>query len=199
MAQDWLMRHLTNLRARRHLYPPHVGWSVCTSHGGPNNPRSPGVFLANNGCGFAEDLCWHCNILWAVLWHLVDGSVKTECWASLSNVGLCHSLCSGWIKQSEIWLKCKAKDWKSVFSFPLIKVLPLENKMKKPHQFPIILYVGMVIVTILYLTLGTLGYIHFGANIRASITLNLPNCWWVETRERISCRPWWKLSGQATT
>lgn len=60
------------------------------------------------------------------------------------------------------------------------KVLPLENKMKNPQHFHIILYVGMAIVTTFYLSLGTLGYLRFGANIQASITLNLPNCWWVE-------------------
>jgi len=59
----------------------------------------------------------------------------------------------------------------------LSQVLPLENKMKNPRQFPVILYVGMTIVTILYISLSVLGYLRFGANIQASVTLNLPNCW----------------------
>lgn len=59
----------------------------------------------------------------------------------------------------------------------LSQVLPLENKMKNPRQFPVILYVGMTIVTILYISLSVLGYLRFGASIQASITLNLPNCW----------------------
>ena len=60
----------------------------------------------------------------------------------------------------------------------LFKVLPVENRMRTPDAFyglSGVLNTSMVIVTVLYMTIGFYGYIKFGDDIEGSITLNLPS------------------------
>lgn len=55
-------------------------------------------------------------------------------------------------------------------------VLPLKNSMKKPNYFANfwgVLNVGMVVATIIYISIGVLGYWRYGENTLGSITLNL--------------------------
>lgn len=56
-------------------------------------------------------------------------------------------------------------------------VMPLENQMKTPQSFVGICGVlnqGMSGVTLIYMLLGFLGYLRYGAETQGSITLNLP-------------------------
>ena len=63
----------------------------------------------------------------------------------------------------------------AIFSFEGISVvLPLENNAEKPEDFPKVLNLGMVMVTVLYVSMGLLGYFTFGDQICGSVTLNLP-------------------------
>ena len=58
--------------------------------------------------------------------------------------------------------------------FRSFQVLPTEGKMKKAEDFTWVLRIVASLVICLYLSMGLLGYLTFGADTDGSITLNLP-------------------------
>ncbi|ORZ16349.1 transmembrane amino acid transporter protein-domain-containing protein [Absidia repens] len=63
----------------------------------------------------------------------------------------------------------------AVFSFEGIgMVVPIIEGMKDPNKFPRVLTIGMIICTVVFTMVGTIGYIAYGDTIQASIVANLP-------------------------
>lgn len=53
-------------------------------------------------------------------------------------------------------------------------VIPVIEGMKEPEKFPRVLNLGMVIVTLIFILIGVIGYVAFGENTQASVVANLP-------------------------
>lgn len=53
-------------------------------------------------------------------------------------------------------------------------ILPIESSMAQPEKFPMVLSVSMVIITALFVAIGTVGYTAFGDHVKLIIILNLP-------------------------
>ena len=69
----------------------------------------------------------------------------------------------------------------AVFAFEAIPVvLPLENQMREPEYFPNVVKCGMTIVMVIYICMGTLGYLTCMESCEGSITLNLPGTVYVQ-------------------
>ncbi|KAI8062106.1 transmembrane amino acid transporter protein-domain-containing protein [Gongronella butleri] len=63
----------------------------------------------------------------------------------------------------------------SVFSFEGIGlVVPIIQGMREPEKFPRVMTVGMIISTLIFTLIGTLGYVAYGDDTHASVVANLP-------------------------
>ncbi|CAO3589379.1 unnamed protein product [Absidia cylindrospora] len=63
----------------------------------------------------------------------------------------------------------------AVYSFEGIgMVVPIIQGMKHPDQFPRVLTWGIIICTCLFVVTGSLGYVAYGENTKASVVSNLP-------------------------
>lgn len=50
----------------------------------------------------------------------------------------------------------------------------MENEMREPKYYPDVVKVGMTIVMVIYISMGTFGYLTCMDHCEGSITLNLP-------------------------
>ncbi|EEP79901.1 conserved hypothetical protein [Uncinocarpus reesii 1704] len=53
-------------------------------------------------------------------------------------------------------------------------IIPIQESMKRPQQFPRVLALCMVIITVIFLASGVLGYAAFGSATETVVLLNLP-------------------------
>lgn len=73
-----------------------------------------------------------------------------------------------------------ANDWTlfigtAIFTFEGIGlIIPIQSGMKEPSKFPRILAIVMVIVCVIYLSIGSLSYAAYGSSTKTVILLNLP-------------------------
>lgn len=81
------------------------------------------------------------------------------------------------VKKFASWEQLPLYFGTAIYAFEGIGVvLPLENNMKTPQDFSGltgVLNTGMVIVASLYTAVGFFGYLKYGENVEATITLNL--------------------------
>lgn len=72
------------------------------------------------------------------------------------------------------------KDWTlfigtAIFTFEGIGlIIPIQETMKHPHKFPKVLGGVMVIITIIFVSMGALSYAAYGSETKTVIILNLP-------------------------
>uniref|UniRef100_A0AAZ3P1G2 Amino acid transporter transmembrane domain-containing protein n=1 Tax=Oncorhynchus tshawytscha TaxID=74940 RepID=A0AAZ3P1G2_ONCTS len=158
-----------------HLLKGNIGTVLL---GLPLAVRNAGIIVGPLCLVLMGVVCVHCvHILVHCSHHLCKrlkrpplGYSDTVCFRK-SDVGALHRL-----PLTSPLGKCPFFFGTAIFAFEGIRVvLPLENQMKEPKRFPAALNTGMGITIVLYIVLATLGYLHFGDDVKGSLTLNLPN------------------------
>ncbi|KAI8371649.1 transmembrane amino acid transporter protein-domain-containing protein [Radiomyces spectabilis] len=63
----------------------------------------------------------------------------------------------------------------ATFSFEGIGlVIPIVESMERPERYKFVITVGMLIVAVIYILIGTLSYLAYGKNIQAAVIYNFP-------------------------
>lgn len=53
-------------------------------------------------------------------------------------------------------------------------MIPIVEAMENPKKFPLVTTVGLIIVTLIYILIGTLSYLAYGDQIQAAVIYNFP-------------------------
>jgi solute carrier family 36 (proton-coupled amino acid transporter) len=63
----------------------------------------------------------------------------------------------------------------AIFTFEGVGlIIPIQESMKRPQNFPSVLAIVMVIITVIFLSMGALSYAAYGSATRTVVLLNLP-------------------------
>ncbi|CAB4252507.1 similar to Saccharomyces cerevisiae YNL101W AVT4 Vacuolar transporter, exports large neutral amino acids from the vacuole [Maudiozyma barnettii] len=63
----------------------------------------------------------------------------------------------------------------AIFTFEGIGlIIPVQNSMKNPEKFPLVLGLVIITVTLLFVTVAVVGYLSYGSKVETVILLNLP-------------------------
>lgn len=63
----------------------------------------------------------------------------------------------------------------AIFTFEGIGlIIPIQETMKRPEKFPRVLFLVMIVITVIFVSMGALSYAAYGSKTRTVIILNLP-------------------------
>lgn len=64
--------------------------------------------------------------------------------------------------------------WGLIYFLLRITVIPIVESMQRPERFPFVLTLGMIIVCVIYILIGTISYLAYGDTIQSAVIYNFP-------------------------